>query len=83
MKRFLFHIFIIILRIHVLKLPSIYFTCLFEGVCGCTPVEYVATETKKVWFCGCKQSKNKPMCDGTHKKLPEDAEGEAFDPDSV
>jgi CDGSH-type Zn-finger protein len=40
-----------------------------------TPMAYKATESKKVYFCGCKQSKNRPLCDGSHKKLPEDAEG--------
>ena len=42
------------------------------------PIKYEATETKKVYFCGCKQSANKPCCDGSHKKLPEDANGKAF-----
>ena len=40
-----------------------------------TPLAYTATESKKVYFCGCKQSKNRPLCDGSHKKLPEDAQG--------
>jgi CDGSH-type Zn-finger protein len=43
-----------------------------------TPIAYTATETKKAYFCGCKQSKNKPFCDGSHKKLPEDAQGKGF-----
>jgi len=29
------------------------------------PVQYQATETKTVYFCGCKQSKS-PICDGSH-----------------
>jgi CDGSH-type Zn-finger protein len=31
-------------------------------------MKYSATESKTVYFCGCKASGNKPMCDGTHKK---------------
>jgi CDGSH-type Zn-finger protein len=34
-----------------------------------TPVKYDATESKTVYFCGCKQSANKPLCDGAHKAL--------------
>jgi hypothetical protein len=26
-------------------------------------------ERKEAWLCMCKQSKNKPFCDGTHKTL--------------
>ena len=46
-----------------------------------TPIAYTATETKKAYFCGCKQSSNKPLCDGSHKKLPEDAQGKGFSVD--
>jgi CDGSH-type Zn-finger protein len=31
------------------------------------PIKYIAEETKDVWFCNCKQSSNRPLCDGTHK----------------
>ena len=31
------------------------------------PVSYVATETKDVWFCNCKQTDHRPFCDGTHR----------------
>jgi CDGSH-type Zn-finger protein len=31
-------------------------------------VKYTATESKTVYFCGCKRSANMPMCDGSHKK---------------
>jgi CDGSH-type Zn-finger protein len=30
---------------------------------------YEATETKTAWFCGCKATANKPLCDGAHTKL--------------
>jgi CDGSH-type Zn-finger protein len=32
-------------------------------------VKYDATETKTVFFCGCKHTGGKPFCDGTHKSL--------------
>jgi len=32
-------------------------------------VKYTAEKDGKVWFCGCKQSGKKPLCDGTHKTL--------------
>ncbi|XP_023348246.1 CDGSH iron-sulfur domain-containing protein 3, mitochondrial [Eurytemora carolleeae] len=31
------------------------------------PVTYIAPETKDVWFCNCKQTENRPFCDGTHR----------------
>lgn len=34
-----------------------------------TPIEYKAEASKTVYFCGCKHSKTKPLCDGTHKSL--------------
>jgi CDGSH-type Zn-finger protein len=34
-----------------------------------TPVKYEATETKTVYFCGCKHSKVPPLCDGSHSTL--------------
>jgi CDGSH-type Zn-finger protein len=34
-----------------------------------TPVEFKAEKTEKVWFCACKRSGKKPMCDGSHKRL--------------
>jgi CDGSH-type Zn-finger protein len=33
------------------------------------PTKYTATESKKAFFCGCKQSGKPVMCDGTHNKL--------------
>ena len=32
------------------------------------PVRYIAPETKDVWFCNCKQTENRPFCDGSHRK---------------
>ena len=29
---------------------------------------YKATETKKLYFCGCKSTSKQPFCDGTHSK---------------
>ena len=31
------------------------------------PVSYVATKTKDVWFCNCKQTDHRPFCDATHR----------------
>jgi CDGSH-type Zn-finger protein len=33
------------------------------------PHEFMASESKTVYFCGCKQSANGPLCGGTHKTL--------------
>lgn len=33
-------------------------------------MKFDATEAKEVYFCGCKNSLNKPLCDGAHNKLP-------------
>ena len=33
-----------------------------------TPLAYKAEETKKVFFCACKQTNNQPLCDGSHNK---------------
>jgi CDGSH-type Zn-finger protein len=32
-------------------------------------VKYEATESKKVFFCGCKSTESQPVCDGSHKKI--------------
>ena len=32
-------------------------------------MRYVAEESRKLFFCGCKQTKQAPLCDGTHKAL--------------
>ena len=34
-----------------------------------SPIKYGAVENKTVYFCGCKHSANKPLCDGAHKAL--------------
>jgi hypothetical protein len=34
-----------------------------------TPVEYKPAQSEEAWFCACKRSAKKPMCDGSHKKL--------------
>jgi len=36
---------------------------------GFVPVAYTASLTGEVYFCGCKASKNNPLCDGSHKSL--------------
>ena len=35
-----------------------------------TPMKFDAEQSGTVSFCGCKQSGNKPRCDGSHNKLP-------------
>ena len=42
------------------------------------PLAWTATSAEKKYFCACKQTVNKPFCDGSHNKLPEDAEGKLF-----
>ena len=32
-------------------------------------LKYLATESKEIFFCGCKMTNNKPFCDGTHSKI--------------
>jgi CDGSH-type Zn-finger protein len=34
-----------------------------------SPIEYKPEAAEEAWFCACKRSGNKPMCDGSHKKL--------------
>ena len=36
---------------------------------GLGPKKFTLEEKKKVWLCNCKQSKNPPFCDGSHKAL--------------
>ena len=30
------------------------------------PVVFKPKETREYWFCNCKQTKNRPFCDGSH-----------------
>ena len=43
-----------------------YFWC----TCGIStefaPVKYLADQSKKVFFCSCKQTNDRPLCDGSH-----------------
>ena len=34
-----------------------------------SPIEYKPAAAEEAWFCACKRSVNKPMCDGSHKKV--------------
>ncbi len=34
-----------------------------------TPLEYTATETRKLMFCQCKKTTRAPICDGSHNNL--------------
>jgi CDGSH-type Zn-finger protein len=43
--------------------------CGSHKVTAFTPIEFKPTTSEKVWFCACKRSGKKPMCDGSHKKL--------------
>ena len=31
-----------------------------------TPFKYLAEQSKKVFFCSCKQTNDQPLCDGSH-----------------
>jgi CDGSH-type Zn-finger protein len=33
-------------------------------------MEYKSASGEEAWFCACKRSSKKPMCDGSHKTLP-------------
>jgi CDGSH-type Zn-finger protein len=49
-----------------------YYWCACDGShkgSGFTPVKFEATETKTVYFCGCKHSANPVLCDGSHRQL--------------
>jgi len=41
------------------------------------PVEYVAPQDGEVWFCNCKQTNNRPFCDGSHRT--EEVQNHRFD----
>jgi CDGSH-type Zn-finger protein len=36
---------------------------------GLLPMTFAVAEPGTVWFRGCKSTKNRPQCDGTHKTL--------------
>lgn len=49
---------------------------LCDGACECWmnrkivkggPVRYIAPKTQDIWLCNCKQTKNRPFCDGSHR----------------
>jgi len=33
------------------------------------PIVFKQEKTEEVWLCGCKQTREKPFCDGTHNSL--------------
>ncbi len=36
---------------------------------GLALLEYMASATTQIWFCGGKSTKSRPLCDGTHSTL--------------
>jgi CDGSH-type Zn-finger protein len=38
-------------------------------VTSIVPLEWKASESKRVFFCGCKQTQGQPLCDGTHNRI--------------
>jgi CDGSH iron-sulfur domain-containing protein 3 len=36
---------------------------------GFSPLQFTASETKRVFFCTCKRTATPPLCDGSHKEL--------------
>jgi CDGSH-type Zn-finger protein len=34
-------------------------------------VTFTISKAEKVWLCGCKRTRNRPFCDGTHRTLSE------------
>ena len=39
------------------------------------PVKFTVEKTGEYYLCQCKQTKNRPFCDGTHRTLWEDKDG--------
>lgn len=42
------------------------------------PYEVPEGSELPVWICGCGLSKNKPFCDGSHKKTRDEAAGDTY-----
>ncbi len=42
------------------------------------PYEVPEGSELPVWICGCGLSKNKPFCDGSHKKTRDEAAGDIY-----
>jgi CDGSH iron-sulfur domain-containing protein 3 len=42
------------------------------------PYEVAEGTELPVWICGCGLSKNKPFCDGTHKKTKDEAADQVY-----
>lgn len=42
------------------------------------PYEIPEGSELPVWICGCGLSKNKPFCDGSHKRTRDEAPGEFY-----
>jgi CDGSH-type Zn-finger protein len=56
------------MAIEVEKGKSYYWCALNDEGTKFTPFAYKAEETKKMFFCACKQTNNQPFCDGSHNK---------------
>ena len=42
------------------------------------PYEIAEGTELPVWICGCGLSKNKPFCDGSHKRTKDETAGEVY-----
>ena len=42
------------------------------------PYEIAEGTELPLWICGCGLSKNKPFCDGSHKRTKDEAAGETY-----
>jgi CDGSH-type Zn-finger protein len=43
-----------------------------------SPYEIPEGTELPIWICGCGLSKNKPFCDGSHKRTRDEAAGEVY-----